>query len=206
MWSLGFLYSTHKGPHNQNPTGLERDGAGRSGPFRPAPRRSDPPGAESAWSQLFLVGVRPFVSESAWSQLFQVGVSHPGRSWAGLAGVRLESAVSGRSKVGVSCFRSESGWSQPFPTGVSLESAACGSGHNTTQHGNAPPPPAHQHPTHGSGGAAPPPHQHPNTPEQHRPAKSPNPPRRPPHKKKARVTNTAPWVCGALLLVGGNCY
>ena len=169
------LTPQRKGPHNQNPTGLERAGAGRSGPFRPAPRRSDPPGAESAWSQLFLVGVRPFVSESAWSQLFQVGVSHPGRSWAGLAGVRLESAVSGRSQVGVSCFRSESGWSQPFPTGGSLESAACGSGHTLVPH----------------------------TP---RPAKSPNPPRRPPHKKKARVTNTAPRVCGALLLVGGNCY
>ena len=36
-----------------------------------------------------------------------------------------------------------------------------------------------------------------NTPEQHRPAKSPNPPRMPPHKKKARVTNTAPRVCEA---------
>ena len=131
--TLGFQ-AAHpvEGPHNQNPTGLERAGAGRSGPFPPAPRRSDPPGAESAWSQLSLVGVRPFVSESACSQLFQVGVSHPGRSWAGLTGASLESAVSGRSQVGVSCFRSESGWSQPFPTGGSLESAACGSGHTPT--------------------------------------------------------------------------
>ena len=162
-----------KGPHNQNPTGLERAGAGRSGPFCPAPRRSDPPGAESAWSQLFLVGVRPFVSESAWSQLFQVGVSHPGRSWASLTGVSLEPAVSGRSQVGVSCFRSESGWSQPFPTGGSLESAACGSGHTPT------------------------PSQIAKSPKEATPQED---------KKKARVTNTAPRVCGALLLVGGNCY
>ena len=68
--ALNYYSKREARSHNPNPAGLARTGAGRSGPLRPTPRRSDPPGAESACSQLFLVvGVRPpfFVSESAWS-------------------------------------------------------------------------------------------------------------------------------------------
>ena len=115
-----------KGPHNQTPTGLERAGASGIGVESAAPARSGSPrlvqrevGVESAlshWSQLLEL-------ESAWSQVFWVGVSCFRWSQRGVSGSGVESAWSQVFWVGVSVESGVSGWSQ---RGAGAESAACG--------------------------------------------------------------------------------
>ena len=112
-----------------------RGGAGHSAPLRAAPIRR---AAESAWSKVFLVGVRlfVFVSESAWSPPFQAESAVRGRSQASLTGVRLESAVSGRSQAGVSRSRPESALSQLLLARGTPHTTP--PPHNSTRGGNGP--------------------------------------------------------------------
>ena len=95
-------------PTYQNPTGLERAGAGLCGAERPTPPRSAPlrsagcgVGLESAFSSR--------------SQAFRIGVSVESAFPSGVSRSRAEPGFIDWDQVRASRFRSELGWSKPFP-------------------------------------------------------------------------------------------